>query len=181
MFIKGNSAYQMLKKRPNIGDASSENSGDLVRRFRERDPSALTDMYNLYWRLAYFLIARLVDNAEVAEDLVQECFLRAWDRPALLTGNDDHALGQLLLGIARNRALEYVEPATSAVVRFSAPNDVSPETAALFAESVPDLSQQHQQVMDLAYCKDVSRKSIREPKSTEMSEGIVPISPIIAF
>ena len=37
-------------------------------------------LYDRYGRLAYSLICRIVRNASTAEDLVQETFLRIWNR-----------------------------------------------------------------------------------------------------
>jgi RNA polymerase sigma factor (sigma-70 family) len=168
----------MVKNIPN-GDGLSKNSEDLVRRFRQRDPRVLADMYNIYWRLVFFLIARLVNNAQVAEDLVQECFLRAWDRPDLFAGNDDRALGQWLMAIARNHALGYLGRATSTVDPFSVAVDPTPETAALTAGNLPDFSEQHRQVLELAYCEGLFRAGMCVPQ-TEECQVTIPIGAVVA-
>jgi RNA polymerase sigma-70 factor (ECF subfamily) len=54
-----------------------DKSGNLVRRLRQHEQEAMADLYDLYGRLLYVMIVRIVHNPPVAEDLVQESFLRA--------------------------------------------------------------------------------------------------------
>jgi RNA polymerase sigma-70 factor, ECF subfamily len=86
-------------------DAASDR--DLVERLRKRDPQALAELYDRYGRLAYSLILRVVRDASIAEDLVQETFLRVWNR---VQGFDSvrGALCPWLLAVARNRAIDYL-------------------------------------------------------------------------
>ena len=53
---------------------------DLVRRLKAREPHAMAELYDRYGRLAYSLIYRVVRNVGTTEDLVQETFLRIWNR-----------------------------------------------------------------------------------------------------
>lgn len=84
-----------------------EADASLARRLKRRDPGALADLYDRYGRLVYSLIVRIVRDTGVAEDLVQETFLRVWTRSG---GFDDErgALGAWLVAVARNRALDHV-------------------------------------------------------------------------
>ncbi len=79
----------------------------LIDRLQHRDPTALADLYDQYGRLAYCLIVRMVRDVEIAEDLVQETFLRVWT----CVGQFDAGRGALrpwLLTVARNRAIDYL-------------------------------------------------------------------------
>ena len=58
----------------------AEGDGDLVLRLQRRDPQALADLYDRYGRLVFSLILRVVRDTGIAEDLVQETFLRVWNR-----------------------------------------------------------------------------------------------------
>lgn len=80
---------------------------ELARRLKQRDPRAMADLYDRYGRTAYALVFRIVRNEAVAEDLVQETFLRVWNR---IHGFDDErgALGPWVLAVARNRAIDYL-------------------------------------------------------------------------
>jgi RNA polymerase sigma-70 factor (ECF subfamily) len=77
---------------------------DLAGRLKARDPKAMSDLYDRYGRLAYSLIYRVVRNPSAAEDLLQETFMRVWNR----VGSFDAERGRwgpVLL--ARNRAIDY--------------------------------------------------------------------------
>jgi RNA polymerase sigma-70 factor (ECF subfamily) len=80
---------------------------DLARRLKNRDPHAMAELYDRYGRLTYALIFRIVRNAAAAEDLVQETFLRVWNR-AQAFDQDRGALGPWVLAVARNRAIDYL-------------------------------------------------------------------------
>src|ERR1044071_9034881 len=81
--------------------------GDLIARLQRRDPQALAELYDRYGRIAYSLILRIVRDSGIAEDLVQETFLRVWNR---VHGFDAEkgAIGPWLLAVARNRAIDYL-------------------------------------------------------------------------
>jgi RNA polymerase sigma-70 factor (ECF subfamily) len=92
---------------PLLVAAISEGDSELVKRLQKRDPQALGELYDRYGRLAYSLILRIVRDAATAEDLVQETFLRIWNRVHGFDG-DRGALGGWLLAVARNRAIDYL-------------------------------------------------------------------------
>lgn len=79
----------------------------LVARLQRRDPQALAELYDLYGKSAYALVLRVVRNQTTAEDLVQETFLRVWNRVHLLD-SEKGSIGPWLLAIARNRAIDYL-------------------------------------------------------------------------
>jgi RNA polymerase sigma-70 factor, ECF subfamily len=86
--------------------AAAAGDDELVLRLRRRDPQAVAELYDRYGGLVYSLILRVVRDTGVAEDLVQETFLRAWSR----AGGFDSGRGPIgpwLLAIARNRAIDY--------------------------------------------------------------------------
>lgn len=88
----------------------SNNDADLIRRLKNREQEAMAELYDRFGRIAYSLIFRIVRNGAAAEDLVQETFVRIWNR---VHGFDEEkgALGPWLLTIARNRAIDYLRSA----------------------------------------------------------------------
>lgn len=80
---------------------------DLARRLKNRDPQAMADLYDRYGRITFALIFRVVRNEAVAEDLVQETFLRVWNRVHAFD-HEKGALGPWVLAVARNRAIDYL-------------------------------------------------------------------------
>ena len=87
-----------------------KDDSDLARRLKARDARAMRELYDRYGRLVYSLILRMVRNSAAAEDLVQETFLRVWNR---IQGFDAErgALGPWVLTVARNRAIDYMRSA----------------------------------------------------------------------
>jgi RNA polymerase sigma-70 factor (ECF subfamily) len=83
---------------------------DLVERLQRRDAQALAELYDRYGRLVYSLILRVVRDGAIADALVQETFLRVWNR---VHGFDCEkgAIGPWLLAVARNRAIDYLRSA----------------------------------------------------------------------
>src|SRR5581483_3739970 len=79
----------------------------LVRRLKAHEPRAMNDLYDRYGRLVYSLIYRIVHNSSTAEDLVQETFLRVWNRVQSFDA-ERGALGAWVLTVARNRAIDYL-------------------------------------------------------------------------
>src|SRR5579864_5448245 len=80
---------------------------DLARRLKARDPHAMSELYDRYGRIVYSLIYRVVRNAGASEDLVQETFLRVWNRVQSFDQTRG-ALGPWVLAVARSRAIDYL-------------------------------------------------------------------------
>jgi len=148
---------------------------DLIARLQRRDPQALAELYDRYGRLAYSLILRVVRDTGVAEDLVQETFLRVWNR---VQGFDAErgAVGPWLLAVARNRAIDYLRSTTG-----RARNSLELEAAehpALYSDMEKDLllsdkarrvkaalqklSPKQREVIELAYFEGLSQSEMAE-------------------
>src|SRR5215472_12621970 len=89
----------------------AEGDAELVERLQRRDAQALAELYDRYGRLVYSLILRVVRDGALAEDLVQETFLRVWNRAQGFDAQRG-ALGPWLLAVARNRAIDYLRSAS---------------------------------------------------------------------
>jgi len=77
---------------------------DLIDRLVAGDPSAVEALYDRYAQPVFALLVRIVADRLVAEDLLQEAFVRAWQH----ANRFDPARGSLLawlLGIAHHLAL----------------------------------------------------------------------------
>ena len=97
----------MLTLLPLLAAALLQDDSELARRLKSRDPRAMADLYDRYGRLTFALILRIVRNEAVAEDLVQEVFLRVWNRVHAFD-HEKGALGPWVLAVARNRAIDYL-------------------------------------------------------------------------
>jgi RNA polymerase sigma-70 factor, ECF subfamily len=87
-----------------------QDDAELVARMQRRDPQALAELYDRYGRLVYSLILRVVHDTGMAEDLVQETFLRVRNRVAGFDAQKG-SMGPWLLAVARNRAIDYLRSA----------------------------------------------------------------------
>lgn len=149
--------------------------GDLLARLQARDPEALAELYDRYGAMAYRLILRIVRDQGIAEDLVQETFLRAWNRVGgFETGRG--AVGPWLLAIARNRAIDYVRyqgrrgesnvdlnetehPALFADMR-SDPRNL--DLARHVKRALEGLTPQQRELIELAYFEGMSQTEIAQ-------------------
>ncbi len=81
----------------------------LIERLKNRDPQALAELYDRYGGLAYSLILRVVRDNAIAEDLVQETFLRGMESHSLHRFREGAPSGRgKILAIARNGAIDYL-------------------------------------------------------------------------
>ena len=80
---------------------------EIVERLRQRDANAMAELYDKYAGLLYSVILRSVANQATAEDLVQETFLRIWNRIHTFDVERGRLEGWIVT-IARNRAIDYL-------------------------------------------------------------------------
>jgi len=127
--------------------ASDPTDLSLLQRIAARDTAALAELYDRHSRLVFGLILRIVRDRGEAEDILQETFVRVWNRAEIY---DARIGGPLpwIVRVARNRALDRLRarkvralvdapaPATETAVVEPAPDTAiqSPEAAVLEAE-----------------------------------------------
>jgi len=150
--------------------------GDLARRLQSRDAGAMGELYDRYGRLVYSLILRIVRNSAAAEDLVQETFLRVWNR---MQGFDQErgALGPWVLTVARNRAIDYLRSADGRMSAGSLELDrlehpgqfcnfedqaMSLDRARRLKEAFEKLTPNQKTVVELAYYEGLSQTEMAE-------------------
>jgi RNA polymerase sigma-70 factor (ECF subfamily) len=78
---------------------------ELVERLRLKDRTALEYLYDHYAAAIYGVISRIVTKEAVAEEVLQDVFLKIWDKFA----SYDAAKGKLftwMINIARNQAID---------------------------------------------------------------------------
>ncbi len=150
--------------------------GDLAKRLQRREAGALGELYDRYGKLAYSLIFRVVRDAGVAEDLVQETFLRVWNRSQGFDA-ERGALGPWLLAVARNRAIDYVRSSGGKMARAALEieyaeqpsvfvnfeSDVlSQDRARRVRAALERLNENQRHVIELAYFEGLSQTEMAE-------------------
>lgn len=83
----------------------SEEDGQLIARLAVGETGALEALYERYAGVVFALVLRIVAERPVAEDLLQEVFVRAWQRAGTYDGARGRA-GAWLCGIAHNLAID---------------------------------------------------------------------------
>jgi RNA polymerase sigma-70 factor (ECF subfamily) len=78
---------------------------DLMARLISRDQRALVELYRRHARRLYPLIRRIVTNEGLAEEILQDVFVRLWTRASLYRAEEGHLLAWLIT-MARNLALD---------------------------------------------------------------------------
>jgi len=78
----------------------------LMRRLAGRDDKALEELYDRYSRLVFSVLLRITGQAELAEELLQETFLRLW-RNAESYREARGELRPWLVTVARNLAFDH--------------------------------------------------------------------------
>ena len=149
---------------------------DLVRRLKARDANAMTDLYDRYGRAAYSVIYRVVRNAAVSEDLVQETFLRVWNRVQSFD-QERGALGPWILTVARNRAIDYLRSVDGRISanaleldKLENPNlfgdfedsAISIDRARRLKTAFEKLNPQQRMVIELAYYEGLSQSEMAD-------------------
>jgi len=136
----------------------------------------MADLYDRYGRAAYSLILRIVRNTGVAEDLVQETFLRVWNRIHAFH-SERGALGVWILTVARNRAIDYVRSVDGRISLGASEFEeqegsgasadfeqdiLSTDRARLLRDALAKLNTNQREVIEMAYYEGLSQSEMAE-------------------
>ena len=161
--------------------------GELIAKLHARDADAIAVAYDRYGHLAYSLFVRVTRDQSTAEDLVQELFLRVWNKARDFDPNKG-TLGVWILSIARNIAIDHVR---SAQARFQTrlrsidqtdqlsfsykpkePESII-DSARAVRQAFSELNSNQRRVLEMAYFEGFSQSEIaaqlQEPLGTVKS------------
>ncbi len=159
----------------------------LIERLRNRDPEGLAAAYDRYSPIVYSLFLRITRDQSIAEDLVQELFIRVWSRARSFDATKG-ALGVWILSIARNMAIDHVRSAQARFATRLRPIEHADRTygerkgqdqetlidqARIVQTAFAALNLNQKRVMELAYFEGFSQSEIaqhlQEPLGTVKS------------
>jgi RNA polymerase sigma-70 factor (ECF subfamily) len=154
---------------------AAEGDSDIVVRLQRREPQALAELYDRYGRIVYSLILRVVRDTGIAEDLVQETFLRTWNRVQAFDAQKG-SIGPWLMAIARNRAIDYLRSTSGRernAVEFEEtdhptlytdmePGILASDKARVVKAAIRKLSAHQREVIELAYFEGLSQTEMAE-------------------
>ena len=107
--------------------ASETSDQVLIARSRDGDADAFRELFDRKHRRIFLIAYQVLGDHAQAEDVVQEVFLRLWERCAAYDAN--LSLDAWLRRIATNRAIDHWRArSTERKRRVSAPADIDPDT-----------------------------------------------------
>lgn len=77
----------------------------LMLRIQQRDPTALSDLYDLFSSKVYSLTAMILGEDMAAQEVTQDVFMKVWDRPESYR-DEQGKFASWLLTVARRSAID---------------------------------------------------------------------------
>jgi RNA polymerase sigma-70 factor (ECF subfamily) len=149
---------------------------DLLARVAAGDERALAALYDAMSSLAFGLALRVVGNADTAEDVVQDAFLRIWHRadrydpargaarPWILRVVRNVAIDRLRSGDARARAETRSQADVALVPVPEQPDEAASrsERARTLERALAELPAEQRRAIEIAYFEGLSHSEIAE-------------------
>lgn len=155
---------------------------ELMQRLFYRDLKAFRTLFSRYGNLVYSTSLRVVRDAQVAEDMVQEIFLRIWRKPDSYVAQRGRFVSWLA-SVTRNRAVDEIRSRnrrfryeTSSPEEqqreFAAPESNDPALTAEMADqrrliraALSGLPAEQRQVIEMAYFGGLTQQEISDQLS----------------
>ena len=148
----------------------------LIHQIAEQDQTALSQLYDLYARLVYAVVFKILGSVEEAEEVVLDVFAQVW-RSAQRYDRKKGRVDSWLLMMARSRALDrlrsrqrqkkVVDASTQVVHTESGTSVAIPEENLLIQErrdqvmaALTQIPVAQRQVIELAYYQGLTQKEI---------------------
>ncbi len=145
----------------------------LVARLAAGDDHALAEVYDLHARAVYDAARRVVGQDALAQDVVQDVFVRLWTHPERFAA-DAGSLATYLGLMARSRALDLVRSELRRTARqeketrlqpadevFSVAEEVvGAEAARLVRRAIAQLPSDQRRVIELAYFRGLTHREV---------------------
>ena len=158
----------------NAARVSTLTDAELMERVRRGDEAALSALYDRYGGLILTVALRIVGDRELAEEVMQDTFLRVWNASDSYLASRGQVSGWLI-GITRNRAIDMLRsrlhktrlrertplPEPGDEDSFGVPDETDAiATRQAVADALAGLSMAQRQVVELAYYGGLSQSEI---------------------
>jgi RNA polymerase sigma-70 factor (ECF subfamily) len=158
------------------GEPAPAGAGDdlthLLTRIAARDTNAFAALYKLTSAKLYGVVARILNRSDVAADVLQESYVRVWEKAGEFDSTKGSALAWMAT-IARNRALDEVRRVRPGSLEDQpegfepAAEDVDPlgarersEGLARLINCLKGLDEEKRAIVLLAYYRGLSREAL---------------------
>ena len=166
---------------------SSQNFGEnneillpLLAKAKQGSQGAFGEIYNLYFKKIYQFIFYRVSHKEIAEDLAEEVFLKAFTK--LSSVNDSKAFLGWMYQIARNQVIDYYREKKTIIALDEVENTLEYETNVIdvvnlqqeqivLLKLIKELPSDQQLVLKLKFFEDLTNTEIAE--ALNKSEGAI--------
>jgi RNA polymerase sigma-70 factor, ECF subfamily len=141
---------------------------ELVRQVAQGDDQALSELYDRYSRPVYATGVRLLGDAHLAEDLVQEAFTKVWQAAASFDPSRAK-FSTWLYRVTRNRAVDLdrrrrARPQSAGDAPLQTISGSEEPEASVDGWDVVDalsrIPEEHREVLTLAYFEGLSQREI---------------------
>lgn len=168
----------MKETRTPTGDrAAPDDDAALIERVARRDTQALEALYDRYAHIVYGMALRILRNAELAEEVVQETFWRVWRRSDTFQAGRGR-VAAWIFGIAHNLAIDELRrqrarpSAVSLDSERAAPYEledqgmdvvataIEAERRRMITNALTQLPTEQREVIELAYFGGLSQSEI---------------------
>jgi len=151
--------------------------GELVSRIANGDASALEQLYDRYVRQCFGLALRLLGNAQLAEEVVQEVFLKVWKQPTRYS-SERGQFASWLLSLVHHRSIDELrrrshsevaldDETTGGLLNTQADSEPEPADQVILSEqqravreALASIPQNQRQIIELAYYGGLSHSEI---------------------
>ncbi len=162
------------------GTVAMRSDGELAAAFREGDDRAFALLYERHKRTLYAFAARMLGNGDAARDIVQDAFVKVFERRRQL--NNPGSFRSWLFAIGRNQCVSYLRENRKRSPLDEVSDDaiaIAPEASARDAEedvrlirrAIIRLKIEYRDVLILREYQDLSYREIAE--ITESTESAV--------
>ena len=152
----------------------------LMQRVTAGDDEALAELYDRYAARVFGVCVRILSEAQMAEDALQEVFVRVWERAHLFDATRGNFL-TWLMGIARNTCIDQLRRLKARPQAAEQPDEADGfsfeesltdpasdipeiaavnERAALVRRALRALTPEQRQVIELSYFRGLTRREI---------------------
>lgn len=142
----------------------------LINRLKQQDRSAIGELYDAYSGALFGVVLRIVQSRELAEQVLQDTFLKAW-RNAASYDNSKGRLFTWLLNIARNTAIDATRTAhfrhfqktdsLDDLVHRPGGDGINPDHLGV-RDVVNRLDEKYKSLIDLVYFKGYTQEEVAE-------------------